>query len=315
MIERFGYHKLVRLAVRAISALVIAPGLAVATGRIDVIVSHDNAAYHAWYDAMVGRLHGSVDGVQIQMRVAPAGESTADLVVGAGAGASEEVLNRHPTIPAIVTLLTHHEAEADLARYGRRRTAAATALYLDQPPARYVSLIRAVLPEAVRVAVLYGSVSRGDRRLLLEAAGRAGLAMVDAELAAGANIVQVLEPLLENSDVLFVPPDPEVSSEKNVYPLLLASYRRRIPVIGFSAAYVTAGALAAVYSDPAQLGEQTGDVVARYLRQDHRLPAPQYAKDFQVSVNRYVARSLGLAVPDEAELFRRLLTEEKEGGR
>ena len=99
-------------------------------------------------------------------------------------------------------------------------------------------------------------------------------------------------------------PDPEVSSDKNVYPLLLSSYRRGIPVIGFSKAYVHAGALAAVYSTPQQLGQQTATMIIHFLQSNPRhFPPPQPPVDFQISVNPSVARSLGLTMPDEQALY------------
>lgn len=279
--------------------------------RVEVILSQESRVYRALYTALQDRLRAAMgDKVQLEARGLPVEASSATLLVSAGIPASEEILKRYPTIPAVAALLPHH-AVADLVRRDRQRRAPATALYLDQPPDRYFGLIRATLPEATRVGIIYGSISRADRADFAAAAKRAGLALQEAQFAKDDNIVQVLEPLLSKTDVLLVPPDPEVSSEQNVYPLLLSTYRRGIPVVGFSAAYVRAGALAAVYSDSEQLGQQVADVITRFLQPGQgRLPPPQYPADFRVSVNRQVARSLGLTVPDDAVLYRQLRARE-----
>ena len=114
--------------------------------------------------------------------------------------------------------------------------------------------------------------------------------------------------LLENSDVLLSLPDPLVFNSGTIHHLLVATYHQKIPVIGFSRAFVEAGALLAVYSTPAQTGRQAAEIVQQVLRTPVRaLPPPQYPKYFAIAVNRRVAASLGLEVPDEQTLLNRLL--------
>jgi ABC-type uncharacterized transport system substrate-binding protein len=102
-------------------------------------------------------------------------------------------------------------------------------------------------------------------------------------------------------------PDPLVFNKGTVQSLLLTTYRYQDPVIGFSQAYVKAGALAAVYSSPEQIGRQTGEALVRVLAgRALLLPLPEYPKYFSVSVNYQVARSLGLSVGDEALIYQKL---------
>jgi ABC-type uncharacterized transport system substrate-binding protein len=300
------------IGLAGISSITASAPATVDPARIEVILSQEGEAYQAFYAALRSRLHAALgDRVHLQMRVLPVGELSATLLVGAGIPASQEILHRYPKTPVVATLLSRQAAADALARHGPQRPAPTTALYLDQPADRYIGLIRLALPAATRLGVVYGPTSRAYRADVQDAARRAGLEPHATEAAAEDNIVQVLEPLLAKTDVLLVLPDPEVSSPQNVYPLLLATYRKGIPVIGFSAAYVKAGALAAVYSSPAQLGEQAADVVATFLRQgQRRWPASQSPRDFQVGVNRHVARSLGLTVPEDAELYRQLRVRE-----
>ena len=66
-----------------------------------------------------------------------------------------------------------------------------------------------------------------------------------------------------------------------------------------------AGALAAVFSTPRQIGLEAGQLIRQYQRTGN-LPPPRYARNFSVAVNRQIAETLGLAVADEAALVQRL---------
>ena len=52
-----------------------------------------------------------------------------------------------------------------------------------------------------------------------------------------------LESILASSDVLMAVPDSMIYSSSNIRNILLTSYRRGVPLVGVSQAYVNAGAL------------------------------------------------------------------------
>ena len=112
-------------------------------------------------------------------------------------------------------------------------------------------------------------------------------------------------------DVFLALPDPRVINADTAQNVLLTSFRMRRPVVGYSAAYVRAGALAAVYSTPQQIGTQTGQIV-RAILGGSPLPAPQFPKQFSVSVNHKVARSMGLELDDDDVIRNRIAREERE---
>lgn len=88
---------------------------------------------------------------------------------------------------------------------------------------------------------------------------------------------------------------------------MITAYRYQDPMIGFSQAYVKAGALAAVYTTPEQTGKQVGEIAMRALGgKVVLLSPPKYPKHFSVSVNYQVARSLDISIGDEADILQRL---------
>ena len=120
----------------------------------------------------------------------------------------------------------------------------------------------------------------------------------------GASLGEATKRALEGSDALLAVADPAVFNSATVSNVLLASYRAKLGVYGFSPSYVKAGALVGVYSTPAQIGAHTADTVRSLLR-GAAVPSGQYPAEFTVSVNEHVARSLGLSL-DEASLTERL---------
>ena len=112
-------------------------------------------------------------------------------------------------------------------------------------------------------------------------------------------------PLLRQADLLLAINDPLVLNRESAKWLLYEAYQRQLPVIGFSLAYVHAGAAAAVFSDSGQMGRQAAEITRDWLATGMRcLPAPQYSSYFRVAVNRAVNTSLGGRNLDEDALVR-----------
>jgi putative ABC transport system substrate-binding protein len=105
--------------------------------------------------------------------------------------------------------------------------------------------------------------------------------------------------------VLLALPDAEIYNTVTIRNILLTTYRNKVPLIGFSPGYVKAGALCAVFSTPAQIAEQSLGIIQEYA-ETHTLPAAQYAKEFEVTVNEQVAHSLGLNIRSVSQLRREI---------
>ena len=120
------------------------------------------------------------------------------------------------------------------------------------------------------------------------------------------NLVFGLTNVLQQSDALLSLPNPEIYSRHTVQNILLTAYHYRKPVIGYSHAFVKAGALFAVYSTLPQLARQAAETIDRFFNKNTGLPAPEHPRYFSVSVNRMVAKSLGIKIEDESILQKKL---------
>ncbi|MFH1493987.1 MAG: ABC transporter substrate binding protein [Pseudomonadota bacterium] len=227
-----------------------------------------------------------------------------DLIVAVGVSAAQELAAQNLAIPVLAVLIPRQAFEK-IAR--QRDHKLFSAVFLDQPLARQMELIRLALPDRGRVGVVLGPDSLWAQKSLQAAASGAKLGLAVEKISAAEELLPALQRVLAESDVLLAVPEPLVFNKGTVQSLLLTTYRYQEPVIGFSHAYVKAGALASVHTTPEQVGRQAGEVVSRVLvSRPAWLPPPEYPKYFSVSVNYQVARSLGLSVSDEAVLLQKL---------
>lgn len=222
----------------------------------------------------------------------------ADLVIASGTLATEAMLRDHRRRTLGVLVGARRFAEL-MRRYPQ---AEATAIVLDQPVDRHLRLIAAALPRLRRVGVLLGPDSAALAAALDAAAAASGLELARAQVDEAEQLVGTLETLLADSGALLALPDSELSGPAAARSILLTSYRFRRPIFAFSAAYVEAGALAAVFSTPEQIALDVADWLHALRPGRLRLGPLMHPLRFEVAVNRQVARALNLAVPAERDL-------------
>ena len=220
----------------------------------------------------------------------------------------QELYVRDTTPPPVLAILVPRLAFERMADPVRLRAGSLSAVFLDQPPARQLDLIRLALPDARSVGILVSGQSKAHAPALDAAARERGLQLVSSVVEPG-GLYPALQSLLPDIDVLLAQPDPVVFNSQSAGNILTAAYRRLVPLVGFSSAYVKAGALLALYSTPAQVGARGGELLRQVLA-GRPLQGPQPPRDFAVEVNQNVARSLGLVL-DESRLGEQLRAKDR----
>lgn len=218
-------------------------------------------------------------------------------VVAVGTAAQrgmQDLFARDATPPPLLAILVPRLAFERIADPARLRSGSLSAVFLDQPAARQLELIRLALPAASNVGILVGDESKGHLPAFEKAAKERGFELVTAFVGQG-DLFAGLQSVLSNADVLLALPDPAVFNSQTAANILTAAYRRQVPLIGFSPAYVKAGALLALHSTPTQVGTRGGELLRQALS-GKVLPPPQWPRELTVSVNQDVARSLGFAL-------------------
>ncbi len=286
-------------------------GLARADGVTHLILGDAGAAFEEAADAFVSgwRARAPVRRWRLE-ELTPAGlaelsRDSGDLLVPIGIRASRYVAEHHAGRAPVLALMTPRASAERLPWPTRAGPRWVAHVHIDQPPERSLDLLRAVFPEAKRIGLIVSAENAGVLRALSAEAGRRKLRLVSETIDAADKLAPALRRVLGDSDVLLLVPDSLAINAGNAQNVLLTTYRFRVPVIGFSQGLAKAGAVAAVYSSPAQIGRH-GALLARQWMETGETPATQHAGDFSIAFNRHVARSLGVNLGDE-DLIRRNL--------
>ncbi len=289
-------------ALLAIALIAAAMSVAPAHARpvVHFVLSEPNGPYHAVLVAARDALdpHATVSASALDEDV----PDTATAIVAVGTAAAVRWAGSDDPRPVFSTLVPSAGWQRIVGDQSERRSA----LFLDQSLARQLALVRVLLPPLRELGVVYGPSSVARRAEILDAAGRFHLFINAHHSTSSADIDDAFITVLRRSEALLALPDSAVYTRYNVQSLLLTSFRLRRPVIGFSESWVRAGALAAVYTTPTQLGTELGETLVAWLPDRGPLPPSGTPVRYTLSVNRQVAFSLGLNLPPDAVLQQRL---------
>lgn len=87
---------------------------------------------------------------------------------------------------------------------------------------------------------------------------------------------------------------------------MLLTYRNKTPVIGFSRAYIKAGATAGIYSTPEQIASDAIRNIERFFRNGNEFDRKIiYPESFSIEVNKQVAESMRLTI-NEKDIMNKL---------
>lgn len=306
------YLRFTRLSWLALLLSVLAwPCLGFAAPKqVVVLLSDGSAPYQEAARAIRESLESELSAGQLTLRMAMADEpglafSPDALLVTLGAKAAQSMQRADQPMLAGLLARQFYDKMFGAGTPAQRRLL--SGIYLDQPLNRHLQLIRAIQPRANSVGALLGPSLMTAQTELASAASSGSLHINSAALTSSADLFPALQSLLPNVDVLLLLPDPWVVNRNSLQNLMLTTYRQRVPVVGYSQNLVDAGALAAVFSTPQQIGLQIAESIQRMLPgKGWDLPPPSYPKYFTIKTNNNVARSLEISVPSEATLIQRM---------
>lgn len=261
--------------------------------RVHVVLSERGGAYQAFGDALREELKAQ----QIVMSMGEPGEEEGDtdLTVAVGMrSATSLIAENKPVLNVFVPKVGYDKLVKQANAHN------STAIYLDQPLERQLGLLVAALPRIKHVGVLYTVPPPVLSNLRLLTAEKR-LVLHEKVIGPELDLVDALDGVLEESEALLVLPDTDVYNAGTIRNILLTSYRKQVPLIGISQAYVKAGALCAIYSTPSQIAQQAAEAIRQFAA-TAKLPPVQYPKEYEVSVNMQVARSLDLPIKDAEKL-------------
>ena len=229
-----------------------------------------------------------------------------DLVVSVGVSATSYIDSlevRPPLLAVLIPLQTaqslRQSSPASTAKPGQW----ASAIVLDQPIERQLRLIKLITKGTKSVGILLSPSTGFSVEEIEKLSKLFNLDFYSEVVKPGQSFFRELGYVLDKADIFLAVPDPLIFNRQTAGNLLQSAYRHRVPVIGFAHSHVKAGALAAVYSSPEQIGRHAGEAILEFFSSDEKkingIQSPRY---FSVAFNRQVERSLGLVMPNEAEI-------------
>lgn len=289
--------------------LALAGGLPVdaLAAQVLLLLSEESSAFSEAAEAIVSELRSAghrTQSLSLPLRTDESAALTGNaLIITLGTRAAQTVSSLAPRSLVLHTLLPRSAFEKLTARSDDFRRV--SAVFIDQPASRQIELLRIALPDWTRAAFVTSRESSELGQRLVASARDKRLRPVLEQLNDENELYPTLQRVLADPAVLVAVPDATLFNNRTISNILLTAYHQRSPVVGFSPAYVKAGALIALYSTPAQIGQQAGEA-ARAGLASGSLPPPAAPRHFRVGTNRYVARSLGINLDDAAVLQERL---------
>lgn len=223
------------------------------------------------------------------------------LIFALGSEALVKARAQNPDIPIVAGMILKKE---DI-----QATPHATGVFLEHPAKTQLTRMRRILPNARRIGVVY---SREENLEFIEKAkgilAQMGLQLIAQEVSGPRELPAALENLANTADVLWGISDQVVLTRLTAKPILLFSFRNRIPFIGLSHAWTKAGALYSLDRDYHDLGRQCGELAYRVLKGEKAVAiTPIAPRKVTYSLNLKTAQRMKLdispSVPQAEQVY------------
>lgn len=228
--------------------------------------------------------------------------SDTDLVFAIATPAAQSAVNvfQETDIPVVFSSVTD-AVEAGLVDSNEEPGKNVTGT-LDMPViADQIAVIKEVLPEAEKIAILYTSSEANSEiqaEQAQEAAEELGLEAILQASSTSNDIPQVISSVVGTVDAIYIPSD-------NAFASAMATVNRtavenQIPVFCAVEAMIEEGGIATTAIDYYELGVQTAEMAVRILEGEAASEIPvETQKECALVVNKTFAESVGVTVPEE----------------
>ena len=274
--------------------------------QIVIVRSSDNTYFNQTIETLI---NNTDDHINIKVIDTSSMDSAADIlqkadiIVTLGANSASAVSSQAANqliINAYITL-------AQVKQFQHRNQNHISVL-LNQPLERYL-----VFSQQLLNLKTLGTINRSNPAILSQqrkASKRLNLKLDQYQLGeTNKRLLAIVRQLIKKNEALLMLPDQTIYNRATLKGILLTTYRGRTPVISYSPGHVKSGALAAIYSSPANIGQHLANLINQHhrgkLKTNNKLI---YAEYYSIATNQRVAHSLGLDLPGEENL-RQLIDE------
>jgi len=169
----------------------------------------------------------------------------------------------------------------------------------DQPAALQIQLLKSLRKNLETVWYPYVSERFAPDEALKQAANSAGLALKISSLNDPRSLPAALRYLNLSNTAAILPPDPEIMNDAIIKSILLASFRSRTPIAGFSEGMVRQGAAFAYVLSPENLAESISEKINEMVKDQHSLATKSDFDRWDLILNATILEKFNLSVSDE----------------
>ena len=240
-----------------------------ASPKVVIVLSQESSPYVDMVQGFRTSLAGA--GVQAQIEIhnlkgnsehapnvlRPFKNEPPTMFLTAGSLATQAVLAEHEEVPVIASLTAHLE---------KFKKGNLTGVGLEFSLESQFDVMRRILPELATVGVLYGPKENQETiDTASKFAKKIGVKLVAKPVDTPRELPDALESLANNIDLLWGITDQVVVSPQTAEPILLFSFRNKIPFAGLSTPWVKAGSFYALERDYGDIGNQCAEIVVKIL--------------------------------------------------
>jgi putative ABC transport system substrate-binding protein len=216
---------------------------------------------------------------------------TVRIVITIGGEAAEAVLAQHPMPPVIATVIAPYLLPKDPGGRGHP----VSMIPVQVPLSALLESVKRVFPAKSRLGMIRNaSLPDGGPDSLKSAAEAAGFSVKIVNCPGPAQLLQVFQSLKEQVDLVLCFPDATLYNSATVKPLVMASLRYRLPLVGFSESFVRAGAALGVYPDFREVGTRAAELIQKVLS-GQTVARIEHPRKFKIAVNQNITRLLGIS--------------------
>ena len=200
--------------------------------------------------------------------------------------------------PLVVYSCDPFEHVTSLAR-GRGNLTGVTCMTTELSPKR-LELLHEAVPKASRVMFLHDPQAAPNAwKLTEEVAPRLGITLQQAQVGAAEELRPELAMIeKERPDALFVYPDVVLSSYPRPQQLAEFAFKARLPMMNAFRFFTDAGGLMSYGATASEIYTSAAEQVAKVLKGTPPRELPlQEATRFELIINNWTAKALGLAIP------------------
>jgi len=181
-----------------------------------------------------------------------------------------------------------------------------TGVSLNLPVATQLATLQTIAPRTRHVGVMYNP--KYSRRIIeqaFEASDKLGMALIPSKVDRPEDVPRGTRAFLGRVDALWMVADPTLMNAQAFRALVEFTKRNKVPLFSVSEKMVKAGALVSLSAYPYAIGQQTGRIANKVLRQGVSLEMIPIAppEGLEIAINLGTAKRIGVECDIALEVF------------